>query len=83
MFRANVQITEIVSLGVMLMMIVALIAGQSGASADELTSKAKETPVIAVGDHLTFDLDARLGDNALDISLAVVAEISHFRGEDE
>ncbi len=83
MFRANVQITDFISLAVMLLMVVALISGQSGASAHEFESTAQSAPSVATSDQLRFALDGHIGDNALQISFAVVTELSQFRGEDE
>ncbi len=81
--RANLHITEFISLAVMLLMVVALISGQSGASAHEFERTVGAMPAAIAGDRMSFNLDGHIGDKALQISFAVVKEFDHFRGEDE
>lgn len=83
MFRASVQLRDYLSLGVMLLMFVALISGQSGAAVHEADNIATIGPASSVGDQFRYDLDGHIGDNAFELSIAVVTELSHFRGEDE
>ena len=82
MWKPNVQFNDYFSLAVMLLMVVALVAGQADASAygdDKKTS----VPSITALDHRTLDFEGRLGEKALQISIAIVTDLSHFRGEDE
>ncbi len=81
MSRATVQFNDYVSLAVMLLMLVALLGGQSGS-----TAHAEEPFVLAEADNshvLTIDFDGQFGDNEVTIKLVADKDLSHFRGEDE
>jgi len=83
MSKPTIHFNDYVSLAVMLLMVVALVAGQADASgyADD---KAMSVSPIAIEDsRLHLDFDGHLSDKALKISIAVVKDLSHFRGEDE
>ena len=83
MFKPAIYFNDYVSLAVMLLMIVALVSGQStanGAGRDDLVT----LPAIkAFDDRAKIELSGYLGDKALTISVDVVADLGHFRGEDE
>ena len=83
MSKPTVQINDYVSLVVMLLMVVALVAGQADASDSAVDRQMSVTPIAALGNRMTIDIDGRLSDKALRISIAIVTDLSHFRGEDE
>jgi hypothetical protein len=79
----TVHFNDYVSLAVMLLMAIALVAGQSGGSAYAAEDTSSFRHIEAVDDRINIDLDGRLGNTALKVSIAVVTDLSHFRGEDE
>lgn len=83
MVKIGLRFNEYVSLAVMILMVVALVAGQADASTEGAELKRQASPIAAVGDRITIDFDGQLGDAALKVSIAVVTDLSHFRGEDE
>ena len=94
MSRSTVQFDDYVSLVVMLLMFVALLGGRSASTAlaaDDggsprsvaSTPDARDRLTNGLNDGLTLEADGRLGEQALRVSIAVVGEFSHFRGEDE
>ena len=83
MLRKNLQITEFISLAVMLLMVVALISGQSGASAHEFERSSRTVKSAIASDRMRINLDRHIGDKALQISFAIATELNHFRVEDE
>jgi hypothetical protein len=83
MSKSIVQINDYVSLAVMLLMIVALVAGQAGAS-DYATEKVLTiAPLAVLDDRLDIDFNGSFGEQALKISISVISDNNHFRGEDE
>jgi hypothetical protein len=87
MSKSIIHFNDYVSLAVMLLMVVALVAGQADASA-YVADKAKSiAPVTLFGDAsddtLKINFDGHLGDKALKVSIAIVTDLRHFRGEDE
>ena len=83
MFKPSVQFNDYVSLAVMLLMVVALVAGQADAKAYAPGKERSVTPSAMPDHRINIDFDGRLSDKALQVSIAVVADSSHFRGEDE
>lgn len=83
MFKASVQLTDYLSIAVMLLMFVALIGGQSGAAVHKMDNIATMGPASIAGDRFRYDLDGHIGDKAFYLSIGVVSELGHFRGEDE
>jgi hypothetical protein len=94
MNKPSVYFNDYVSLAVMLLMIVALVAGQADAQSTTARESARlplliqeEWPVDGLeqrfDDRLDIALDGRIGDHAVELSLTVVTESEHFRGEDE
>lgn len=82
MSRALVQFNDYVSLAVMLLMLVALLAGQSSAG----EYRAPDRIGVAASMPFSAELDGRIGYQAVKVGIATVARIgetSHFRGEDE
>jgi hypothetical protein len=83
MIRPIVRFSDYVSLAVMLLMVVALVTGQADASS---YANGEESPVAAIAameDRINIDFEGQLSDTALKISIAIVTDLSHFRGEDE
>ena len=83
MFKPTVQFSDYVSLVVMLLMVVALVAGQADASAYADDESMTVTPFAARDNRTKIDFEGQLGEKALQISIAIVTDLSHFRGEDE
>ncbi len=81
--RTLVQFNDYVSLAVMLLMLVALIGGRSGA-ADFAAEAAAQSPVATgLADPFSIQIDGHIGDQAVKIGLAIMADPGYFRGEDE
>jgi len=83
MSKPSIHINDYISLAVMLLMIVALVAGQAEASAYATANKGSIAPMATMDERIRFDFDGQLGDQAMKLSIAVVSDLSHFRGEDE
>jgi hypothetical protein len=83
MSKSPIHFNDYVSLAVMLLMVVALVAGQAGASTYAAASKGPIAPIVVMDDRIMFDFDGHIGDQAMKLSIAVVTDLSHFRGEDE
>ena len=83
MSRPLVQFNDYISLAVMLLMIVALVAGQADASTSAAANERSIAPISIVDDRVMFNFDGHIGDQAMKISIAVAGDLSHFRGEDE
>jgi hypothetical protein len=67
----------------MLLLIVALVAGQAGAAArDALQASALEQTTVFRG-YLNISADGLIRDKALEISIEAVSDLDYFRGEDE
>jgi hypothetical protein len=87
MSKTFIHFNDYVSLAVMLLMVVAFVAGQADASAYAAEKAMSLEPVATFeamsDDRLKINFDGHLGDEALKISIAVVTDLRHFRGEDE
>jgi hypothetical protein len=83
MTKPAIYFNDFVSLAVMLLMVVALVTGQSGAGAYAADKGQSIAPLATIDDRFNISLDGHIGDQALKISIAVVTDLSHFRGEDE
>ncbi len=83
MSKPTVHFGDYVSLAVMLLMFVALVAGQAGASSHANDEAMPVSPIAVEDSRLHLDLDGHLSDKALKISIAIVKDLRHFRGEDE
>ncbi|NCF72677.1 MAG: hypothetical protein GWP67_04135 [Gammaproteobacteria bacterium] len=83
MSKPIIHFNNYISLAVMLLMVVALVAGQAGASDQAAEEAISVAPIEALEDRLNIDLRGHIGEQGLNISIAVAADLSHFRGEDE
>lgn len=83
MFKSTVQFNDYVSLAVMLLMVVALVAGQADANSQPNREGMSVTPLAALDDRTNIHFESQLDEEALRISIAIVSDSSHFRGEDE
>lgn len=83
MGKPTIHFNDYVSLAVMLLMIVALVAGQADASSYAADKALSAAPIAVMDDRLNIDFNGHIGDQALKVSIAVVTDLSHFRGEDE
>ncbi len=85
--RPTIRFNDYVSLAIMLLMSVALIAGQAGASVDESESVYESAQsigsIVLFEDRGKLEVSGLIGEKALEISISVVNDLSHFRGEDE
>jgi len=41
------------------------------------------TPITIIDDRFNIAIDGHIGDQALKVSIAVVNDLNHFRGEDD
>ncbi len=88
MFKPANYVSEFVSISVMLLMAIALIAGQANATVDQANVATPEIQQMT-GDRFNIDFEGQLGDKAVRITIGVItklgadADLSHFRGEDE
>ena len=83
MSKPTVHFNDYVSLVVMLLMVVALVAGQADASTYADGKEMSVAPIAALDDRTHIDFEGQLGEMALKVSIAIVTDLSHFRGEDE
>ena len=83
MSKSTIHFNDYVSLAVMLLMVVALIAGQADASTYADGKDISIAPIATLDNRTNIDLEARLSEQALKVSIAIVTDLSHFRGEDE
>ena len=83
MSKPSIHFNDYVSLAVMLLMVVALVTGQADASGKGAEKALSVAPITAMDDRINIDFDGRLGDKALQVTIAIVTDLSHFRGEDE
>jgi hypothetical protein len=83
MFKPTIHFNDYVSLAVMLLMVVALVAGQADASSYADGEGRSVAPIAAMDNRTSIDFEGQLSKQALKISIAIVTDLSHFRGEDE
>ena len=81
MFKPAQYVSEFVSLTVVILMAVAVVAGQVSASI-EGASAATEFHQ-AIEDRFNIDFEGRLGAKAVMITIGVVSDLGQFRGENE
>jgi len=74
MSKPTVHLNDYISLAVMLLMIVALVAGQADARAYAANKGLSVAPITALEDRLNIDLNGHIGDKALKVSISVVTE---------
>lgn len=83
MFKPAIYFNDYVSLAVMLLMIVALVSGQATANGAEAEDFPTMAPIVGIDDRAIIELSGYLGDTALKVSVDIVTDLGHFRGEDE
>lgn len=83
MSKLNIQFNDYVSLAVMLLMVVALVAGQADASTYADDNEMSVLPITALDHRTNINFEGQLSEQVLKISIAIVTDLSHFRGEDE
>lgn len=87
MSRSIVRLNEVVSFAVMLLMVVALVAGQSDAAGEDTVSVRTigsiAEPMTIIEERLKIDFDGEIGAAAVRISIDLASDLGHFRGEDE
>ena len=81
--RPTIHFNDYVSLAIMLLMSVALIAGQADASVDESESATAIGSIVLFEDRSKLEISGLISEKALEISISVVNDLGHFRGEDE
>ena len=74
MSKLPIHFNDYVSLAVMLLMIVALVAGQADASAYAAGKVFSVAPITALDDRLSIDFDGHIGDQALKVTISVITE---------
>jgi hypothetical protein len=83
MSKPTIYFNNYISLAIMLLMVVALVAGQAGASDNAAEKAISVAPIAVLEDRLNIDLRGHIGDQALEVSIAIATDLSYFRGEDE
>jgi hypothetical protein len=83
MGKPTIHFNDYVSLAVMLLMVVALVAGQADARDYAVDKALSVAPIAVLDDRLNINFNGHIGDQALKVSIAVVTDLNHFRGEDE
>jgi len=83
MLKQIPYLNEIVSLTLMLLMVMALVAGQAGAAVQHQANS--RTEVTSVDEHAPFrtTIRAHFDGEPLTISIDATAEFDYFRLEDE
>jgi len=74
MSKSTIHFNDYVSLAVMLLMVVALVAGQADASAYAVKKVLSVAPIMVLDDRLNIDFDGHIGDQVLKVSISVVSE---------
>ncbi len=82
MFKPANYISEFVSLSVMLLMAVALVAGQANATVKDAHAAAIEVH-RSIEDRFGIDFEGQLGATAVKITVGVAIDSDHPGGEDE
>ena len=83
MFKAANYISEFVSISVMLLMAVALIAGQANATVKEAQAAAAMEFHQVIEDRFSIDFEGHLGATAVKITVGVAAELSQIGAEND
>lgn len=77
------QSGEIFSLAIMLLMFVALVAGQADATLRATANTTQVEPAAVFEDHLIIDVDSQFGTTVLKIAVDVAADLNYLRNEKE
>ncbi len=83
MTKPAIHFNDFVSLAVMLLMVVALVSGQATADQAPSNTVTKISPLASMDDRAKIHLSGYLGEKALQVSIDIVTDLGHFRGEDE
>jgi len=83
MSKPLVQNNAFFSFAVMLLMIVAVVAGQSRASLAASSDEARRLMPSQLSEVVTLSVQTELHDTAPKVSKDMAADLTHFRGEDE
>ncbi len=83
MFKPAHYISEFVSLSVMLLMVVALVAGQANANVKDTHAAAAIEFHRSIEDRFSIDFEGQLGATAVKITIGVAIDSDHPGGEDE
>lgn len=73
MFKPANYVSEFVSISVMLLMAIALIAGQANATVDQANVATAELQQT-IGDRFNIDFEGQLGDKAVRITIGVITK---------
>ena len=82
MSKPTIYFNDYVSLAVMLLMIVALVSAQASANS-EGADTVRPLDQVVVDDNPHLHLSGYLNDHSLKVSIDIVKDSGHFRGEDE
>jgi len=74
MSKSTIHFNDYVSLAVMLLMFVALVAGQADASAYAARKALSAAPITVLDDRLSIGFDGHIGDQVLKVSISVVSD---------
>jgi len=74
MSKPNVHFNDYISLAVMLLMFVALVAGQADARDYAAGKMMSVAPIAVLDDRLNIGLSGHIGDHVLKVSISVVTE---------
>ena len=83
MSRPFVQINAFFSFAVMLLMVVAVVAGQGRDSLAAGSDEMEQHRPVQASDFVSHSLKIELRNSVLKVSQDVAAELKYFRGEDE
>ena len=83
MSKFTVHFNDYVSLAVMMLMIIALVAGQADARSYAAEDGIEIVPIAVTDERINIAFDGHIGDHAVELNLSVVTDLDHFRGEDE
>lgn len=75
--------SEFIGLSVLLLMTIALVAGEVDATADVRAQSKQGFSGVFLVEPFQQNFDIQLGQRALSIGIALATDMSHFRGEDE
>lgn len=83
MFKRMQTVSEFLSLSVMILMVVAVVAGQASATAEESSAEAAVEFHQTTEDRFSVDFVGHPGVRAVIITIGVVSDLGQFRGENE
>ena len=83
MFKSMQSVSEFLSLSVMILMAVAVVAGQASATAEESSAEAAVEFHQTTEDRFSIDFVGHPGVRAVIITIGVVSDLGQFRGANE